>query len=421
MLREEQATELLRRCELITGQRLKQIRGNLRKAQSRAAAIWELLVIEEVSKIGKIKYEPKQGGSPDILLSLPNGRDIWIEIAFLYPRFWKQERQSRAVADWITGAAKRQGISPFKVSCEFDGDRKNKAGPVRSLPGLHEKNKFSRDPVIRTFFNTIKNQPEQSFTIKHRTYSLELFYSPKGKGPYLSTGGGLAQEAPKTVKEHAVYRVLKEKTRQHHVEGPRLVCIGSDQSPALSNFVGPGTPKVRDAVFSALRETQSLSGVAILRIEDSFNSPFGFQRRAKGEIFVNPNAKYPLLENEIRKIYQLNFNRWKYFFRLEKYDEGNNDSFKRVGGMLSSKHRGVELDLEIPCNVLIDSLAGKTNLIEQYSLKQDDLEYKCLHEGWAVKSCSWKEGDIEAGEAPKVVLGLTPLPETVFWSDKKRH
>ena len=45
MLREEQATELLRRCELITAQRLKKIRGNLRKAESRAAAIWELLVI----------------------------------------------------------------------------------------------------------------------------------------------------------------------------------------------------------------------------------------------------------------------------------------------------------------------------------------------------------------------------------------
>ena len=42
MLREEQVTELLRRCELITNRRLKQTRGNLRNAESRAAAILEL-------------------------------------------------------------------------------------------------------------------------------------------------------------------------------------------------------------------------------------------------------------------------------------------------------------------------------------------------------------------------------------------
>lgn len=419
MLREEQATELLRRCELITAQRLKKIRGNLRKAESRAAAIWELLVIEEVSRIGEVKYEPHQGSSPDILLSLSNGREIWIEVAFLYPRFWKQERQSRAVASWITEAAKRRNISPFKVSCQFDGDRENTAGPVRNLPGLHEKKKFLTEPELRSFFDTIKNQPERGFSVEHKKYSLELIYSPKRKGPYLSTGGGLAQEAPKIIKEHAVYRVLKEKTRQHHVEGPRLVCIGSDQSPALSNLVGPGTPKVRDAVFAAFSKTRSLSGVIILKIEDSINFGGGFQRHAKGEIFINPKAKEPLFKNDISKLRQLNFNRWKYFFRIEKYEKSNNDAFKRVSGMLNSKHRGVELDLEIPCNLLIDSLAGKTNLFEHYALKQNDLEFKCLNEGWTVKSCSLKEGNIEAGEAPKVVLSLTPLSETVFWPNQK--
>ena len=92
MLREEQAAELLRRCESVTGQHLKQVRGNLKKAESRASAIWELLVLEEVSRIGKVEYEPHKEGSPDILLSLTGGRKIWIEVAFLYPRFWLLSR-----------------------------------------------------------------------------------------------------------------------------------------------------------------------------------------------------------------------------------------------------------------------------------------------------------------------------------------
>ena len=57
MLIEEQAAALLARCEKILGIELRQTRGNLRNA-SRAAAVWELLVIEEAADIGYVEYEP---------------------------------------------------------------------------------------------------------------------------------------------------------------------------------------------------------------------------------------------------------------------------------------------------------------------------------------------------------------------------
>ncbi len=419
MLREEQAAELLKRCEVITGQRLEQVRGNLRKAESRSSAIWELLVLEEASRIGDVEYEPHQGASPDILLHLPEGRKIWIEIAFLYPRFWKQERLSNAVAHWITEEAIRRYISPFKVSCQFDGNRKNAAGPVRNLPGLHEKKQFLKDIQVNDFFKAIEQRPEQGFSSKHSKYSITFTYSPNREGPYLSTGGGLVQEAPKNVKEHAVYRVLKEKARQHQVQGPRLVCLGSDQSPALSGLVGPGNPTVRDAIFAAFNESSSLSGAIVLKIEDTTSALAGFNRRAKGEIFVNPRAKAPLFEQDLNQVCKFNFNRWKYFFRMEKFERTNNDAFRRVGGSLSIKLGGSGVELEIPSNLLIDSLAGKTNLIDEYALKEDDPIFKYLKAGWVVKSCSWKAGNIETGEAPKVVLGLEPPPEAVFWPNEK--
>ena len=419
MLLEEQAAELLRRCELITGQRLLQIRGNLRKSESRAAAIWELLVLEEASRIVQVQYEPYPGGSPDILLHLPEGRQIWLELAFLYPRFWKQDRQSKSVARWITAEAKRRGISPFKVSCRFDGNRTNAAGPVRNLPGLHERNKFLKEPQVRNFFQTIDDKPEQSFSIKHSTYSVELIYNPKGEGPFLSTGGGLVQEAPKTIKEHAVFRVLIAKARQHQVQGPRLICIASDQSPALSRLVRPGPPKVEDAVFAAFNKTRSISGVIILRIQNRPKFLGGFEKEARVELFVNPNARYGLSENEVNRLRQLNFNRWKYYFQMPRYEVGNNDTFRKVGGSVDIKPGAVEVELKVPSNILIDSLVGKTNLIKEFAQNADDPMFACLSQGWVVKSCSLEEGNIERGEAPKVVLVLEPPLEAVFWPDRK--
>lgn len=415
MLREEQAAELLKRCEAVTGRRLEQVRGNLRKAETRSSAIWELLMLEEASRIGRVEYEPHPGASPDILLHLPDGKKIWIEVAFLYPRFWKQERLSNAVANWITEEAIKRGISPFKVSCHFDGDRKNAAGPVRNLPSLHEKKKFLKNVEVDDFFKAIAQLPEQGFSTKHSKYSVTFTYSPNRTGPYISTGGGLVQEAPKNVKEHAVYRVLKEKARQHQVQGPRLVCLGSDQSPALSRLVGPGNPTVRDAVHTAFCESSSLSGVIIVKIEDISSTTAGFDRCAKGEIFVNHRARAPFSEEELNQVSKFNFNRWKYFFRMGKFERTSNDAFRRVGGGLSIKLGGSGMELEIPSNLLIDSLAGKTNLIDEYGLKEDDAIFKYLKAGWVVTSCSWKPGNIEAGEAPKVVLGLESPPETVFW------
>jgi hypothetical protein len=415
MLREEQAAELLRRCELITGQRLEQVRGNLRNAETRAAAVWELLVLEEASRIGKVEYEPCAGGSPDILLTLTNERKIWIEVAFLYPRFWKQERQSRTVDEWVREEAKRRDISPFKISFRFDGDSSNLAGPVRELPALHQRKIFLNEPEVVYFFESIKKDTFKGFSIKLSKYSVELIYSPQDTGPFYH-GGGLAQEVPKIVKEHAVYRVLKGKARQHRqVKGAILVCIGSDQSPVLSDY--STRPTFRDAVDSAFSETSSLSGAIILKIEDShdiFQS--GLNRRARGELLANSTANELLTESDFNQLTKMNFNRWKYFFSLEKYEEEERHRVRKVSGNIRYGALGINrIRLEIPSSVLIDCLAGKTDLDEEYSLKDMGSYYDCINNGWTVISCSLKEGTIEAGEAPKVILELERPLEAVYW------
>lgn len=151
MLLNEQAAELLKKCETIVGSELSQVRGNLQKAENRAAAVWELLVLEAASKMGEVKYEPHPGASPDIQLFLPGHRAVWIEVAFLYPRFWKEERKSIALTNWIFSEAERRGIPSYKIYPRLDGVIKGSAGPVRNLPELNERKQFLNSQEIKNF------------------------------------------------------------------------------------------------------------------------------------------------------------------------------------------------------------------------------------------------------------------------------
>lgn len=417
MLIEEQVIELLQKCERILGTQLSQIRGNLRKADTRSAAIWELLVLEAASNIGPIEYEPISGLSPDIKLLLPHGRTIWIEAAYLYPRFWRQERQSSEIVKWLLSEARRRGIPPSKIFIRLDGVDHKKAGPIRKLPDIHEPKKILSNPELRKFYDYISLNPNDSHSYSFSHYSISIFYNPQAQGPHISWGG-LRQEAPTRVKEHAIYRVLKEKAKKYKVRDPLLIFIGSDQSPALSKIRGPRQLSIASAVQAAFSEHRSLSAVVVVSIELKTEIFKGLYRQARAELFLNENSKNFLTPEDIESLQTINFNRWKYTSRLQKWESSVEKNQRRVTGTLNWRHLPMGLEIEVPANIVVDALAGKTSLAEAYELNKKHKIIRALEEGWVVDSCSFIEGNIEAGEAPKIVLQLTPPPISVFGPDK---
>jgi len=418
MLKDEQVAELLTRVERIVGRKLSQIRGNLRVPENRAAGVWELLVLEAASYLGSIEYEPVTGGSPDIVLHPRKGRDLWIEAAFLYPRFWEKERQSNEVTQWLYGEAERRGIPPYKLHPRFDG-RDSEAGPVRVLPAVNERKKFLKEPNLTKFFANIASKPAERHNCNLSSYTVSISYLPNAEGPYGSSSG-LQQEAAKVVEEHALYKALIEKAGKQKVAGPKIILIGSDQSPALSPLRGPGQPSVHDAVSTVFSKHRSISAVIVISVRDS-PADFGrFGKRAYGEIFVNPRAREPLTEQESGILRTMNFNRWKYTFPLLKWEDNGAEGFRRISGSLTCRPRGIGMEIEVPTNVLVDALAGKTNLFREFRLDGNDIVSRALNEGWAVESCSIKPGDIEAGETPKVVIGLSPPILSALLSTKRK-
>lgn len=412
MLKEDQAAELLKGCEASVGKKLVQIRGNLRRAATRAAALWELIVIDAAAQIGRVDYEPKPNGSPDVLLHLPKVRSIWLEAAFLEPRFWQEERKSTQVASWLSRELRRRGISLGRIHYRFEGDVISEAGPVLRLPDLHERRQFLNEPSLASFLAAIQAVPSEERSYMSPSYSISIHYSPGGEGPY-SISSGPALEAPRSVAQHALYRLLMEKTRQHEVVLPLVACIGSIQSPALAFLTAPGQPRARDVINAVFSKSRSLSAVIVVRIDS--------EKGAQGEIFANPTTRNPLEEQEIKVLCTLDFNRWRYTFPLKKWEQPDSEIWlRRVSGKLVCRLLGgATMEIEIPSSILVDILAGRTSLAKEYRLSEDDPVFRAVNDGWTIEDCRFRAGDLQAGVAPTVILTLTIPPVYALKSSGK--
>lgn len=412
MLKEEQIAELIRRHRDILGQNIARIKGNLRKAENRSAQIWELIVLDVVSRIGKVEYESCLGQSPDIKLICANSRPIWIEVAYLYPRFWQENRKIRATMDWIFKEAKRKGIPPYKIFPSLHAEKKTDAGPKPILPDLNEKKVFLNNNNLQDFFNHVLSNPHQNYKSSLSHYSIVVEYMPHAKGPYLSYSG-LLLETPQVVEEHAVYRVLRKKAKQHDLDAPRIVCVGSDVNNVLSN-----THALHSAINIIFKERSSLTAVITVQIKSEASVLGLYEKVAKAEITINPHAKNRLTPEEQSLLKKMNFNHWKYTWSLPRYKIPNESTDSTMSGKLVCREGKYGPIIEIPTKIIIDALVGKTTLDKEYKLSDEDYIWKMLKQGCTIKSCSFKEADLEAGEASKVVLELSPMP-SLFNPPKK--
>jgi hypothetical protein len=407
MLYEKQAADLLAECEKLAGARLEGVRGNLRHAQSRAAAVWELLVLEAAGQIGRIKYEPLEGASPDIELLAEGGETLWIEAAYLYPRFWREERRSDALIEWVYEMAEHRAIEAFKLRYQFTGDSSNAAGPIRTVPHLDDRKRFFRDPEIQAFFASIASAPDQRHVVTLGTYTVTIDYDPERKGPFTG-GGGLLQEAASHFKQHAIFRRLEDKAAQHKLDETRVVCIGSDQSPAVRSG-SPWLPTVADAVREAFARNHSLSAAIIVSIETALGYGHRPRNIARASLYRNPQAKHPLTSTQTRLLQRLDFNRWAYGPQLVPWETGRFDS--QLPGNLSFSPGSRRMKIALPANVFVAALRGNQNVLDMYDANH---VVKMLEANWDVVGCNFTPADPRAGIPATIELELQ-ASDGVYW------
>lgn len=419
MLYEEQAAELLRRCEAIAGRSLPQVRGNLRKAPTRAEAVWEMLVLEAASKLGQVECEAP-GGGPDIRLLMPTGRWVSIEVTYLHPRFEADEDRCSSVTHWMAAAEREIGPQRVAIECDFRGGVVEASGTKLKLPAENERRKFLSDPDVVFFINAVKANPLDRHSIQLTNYTVTLSSRPRlSDSDRFTMSSRPALEAPTEAEEHAAFRSLRQKIAQHKVDEPHVVCIGSDVSRVLRNDAVGFEVRLRDALGAAVRQSGRLSAVMTVPIETHSPILAETTRRAKITLHQVPHCRYPLTAAEVSMLASLNLNQWKYTFPLPRREVLPKHRRPRVGGSLTMSHtRWMNVKMAIPSSVLVDVLAGRVTLDAEYGVSGDPPDRKltkCLREGWSVVGCRYVDGNIEQALSAVVELELAPPHDPVFW------
>lgn len=219
--------------------------------------------------------------------------------------------------------------------------------------------------------------------------------------------------------EHAAFRAVRAKLRQHKVDEPHIVCIGSDVSPALSNNMHGFGIRLEHALGAAVSKSGELSGLLIVNIEQTHSFGQGIVRFARSTAYPVERCRYPLTEEEWEFIRKFDFNRWKYTFPLARKEVSPAYRHRNVpGSFVYSSTVGGNVKFTVPASVLADVLAGRKQLLDDYGGHEEQPGkhlMKCLHSEWAIIGCRYQEGDIQQAKAATVEIELAPPHDPVFW------
>lgn len=424
MLFEEQAAELLRRCEVIAGRRLDQVRGNLRKASTRAEAVWELLVLEAVAALGPTTCEPPSGG-PDIRLMLPTGRHVSIEVTYVHPRAEDSEHRCQLIRQWMHQVSTLLPPPAVVFECDFFETDRTEAGPVLKLPAEHERRAFLGHPEVAEFIASVKANPTAQHHKKLSAYSVSLRSRPKrSETDTMTSSSSPALDAPTSVEEHAGYRALRAKLSQHRVNEPYVICIGSDVSRVLRAQGGFGREvSVINAFRATLRPSSRLSAILLVSIESRHTGMGGFEREARVQLMPVDGCQHPLFAEELAALATINLNRWRYTFPLSVREPKPQHRLVSVTGPLSFGYTAMgSVKIAIPASVVIDALSGRKPLVGRYGGGDgwfDEQIARFLGEGWSIIGCTFKAGNLERGLGGSVEFEIAPPHDPVFWDTVK--
>ncbi len=409
MLKDDQVIELLKYCEELLGYSLKQIRGNLKNLEHRSAAIFELIVIDQLSRIGIVEYESKEGQSPDIKLIFDNGAYIWIEIAFLYPRYWKNEQRRIEFDHAVSNEAKRRKISPEKIQISFFHTQDTKGKPKQSIPELHQIKKAISSGTIKDFFDEVVKNPDSFFLKSSDDYNFTIQYNPDKKDCFKITSSTV-MESTDNIKENNLYRVLKSKCQQHKIKDePRLILVGTDKSSAIPSKDSPERLNEQNVINKIFTDNTSISGILLVRIEPDQIKPDNDKTHIL--IYKNSIARNPLENHIIESLREIDFKGWKYTSPIDKFKTNLTKKTNQTNKTSSSfKTRFDEHGpiIELAENILIDIIAGKTSLRDEFPiLKSPNMKFEPLKFASSLREVSFIEADLRQGKPRIVVLKFT--------------
>lgn len=402
---------------------MSQVQGNLRRAKTRAAQVWELLLLESLSKASDgILYEPKEGGSPDFLLMRHQKEAVWIEATWIYPSDENLHNRVNTVVHWLRKEAKRRGIDPVKLVPDVLRDERWQPRDIDRLPMEHQPRDFANNSRLITFFEEIKRDPSIASSVEIPEYSLKVDYKPELCGPF-AFGIGLSDKPISDLQDHPLYKKIIEKGKQHSPAGRYVVWVGGQDLSCLGmGHFGDENRLAQQAISAAMASCHGISAVVVTRIQNKMNSLSTTDRIAKSNFYLNKQARFPLDESDIATIERVDLNRWKFGFALAQ-NEDERDHLRMLGGATIRYFEGdIELEIggDMLARLLARLLAGHADIV---SLVGDQLGRKIcsnIENGYFISNCTRVDADYEASKPERFRVRISPPRNDVFWPKLKR-
>jgi hypothetical protein len=398
MISDGQARALLEECEATAGRPLHKLRSQLASSHDTLGALWELVTLHVATGLGQgVEHEPSDG-TPDVLVDLPRIGRFWIEATHIG---WPEREASETISEFIRWMRlelkSRHDIDPILYDIRCDPPTTNSNAVI---PDEHTWARLRRSEEWLALANDARQRPKLAVsTVLTGGFSAKVTIRFHDKPRKSLTSGYLNPKIIKSIRDHPVWRALRSKASQARtwkLEDPIVVCIGSSLSVSLFDSLQNLAPGPEAAVYGALHDTSTwhtinqhnllrdtsgssyqvkgaerISAVVLVSIEDSKERAWyrrDHNRVARAKFILNPQARYPLSEEQIRALASLNFNQFPYGPQWETWPEPSRRDWKNPERIMERSEPGKvitcspgsdgSLSLQIPVEDVTKLLAG---------------------------------------------------------------
>lgn len=379
------------------------------------ATVWEVLILNVLSKIGKVKHEINFEGNskPDIFFESSSIAPFVADITAISDEYYDKENPINYFRECLNNFFSKEGLSAKHLSIDVENETVGNYGDKKirlTLPEKKDIPSFIRQE-FRLLLETIRHTPNQAFKteIKKENASFSIIYNPHSK---FSTGGHAAYTVPYSLTKNPIYNRLKKKAnqlRKSKYVGVMGVFVCDGECDSLNNdFYCLENYSQADIIQEIFRVNTSLSFVVVLTPEEQHHI-WGAKntKYIKGIIYHNTKAKFPVNQdffNELKKM--------ETYFPIPESMPVNaksymkskkNEGLSHYGGFTMSQN-----EIKISSRMLTELLAGvlkfekfdtdhkqmsndDRNIIKDFFLNQ--LSMGCMVDNISIDKCHDEDDD----------------------------
>lgn len=253
-------------------------------------ALWEIIVISLLTKLGKVEYEREHGGNtkPDIHFRHKSGLEFLADVTCVSDFAQHKSNDIEFFIKELGQAAKKAGMPNLNgLSIRIEDHKNLIENKIKlKLPPKNSSRQFINDK-LKLFLTGISSSrhKESSIKIAENDIELSLNYNPKLR--YLSVNSTLFTVA-KFKKNNPIYNRLKDKSGQLKNSGFNglkgiILCDGGCQL-VNSSITGRTSYSIESIVDNFLKSQTTLDFVIILYIKEEKHAPLQHRRARSFEI-----------------------------------------------------------------------------------------------------------------------------------------